>query len=57
MKKTYQIPETVIMTVAVQQMIADSIKIPVSEQEYDGEKPIETRKKFSVWGDDEDYDF
>ncbi|GEM_PF-6573455 len=55
MKKTYQIPETVIMTVAVQQMIADSIKIPVSKQEYDGETPIETRKKFSVWGDDEDF--
>ena len=54
MKKTYQIPAMIIAEIELQQMIAASQKITLSETEYDGEAAIQSRSHSSVWGDDEE---
>ena len=61
MKKAYQIPTIIIAEVELQQMIAASELLPLSETPYDGTKTIQSRRRTSVWDDedeeDEDFEF
>lgn len=58
MKKIYQAPNTIVAEIEMQQMLAGSgegntITVEVSNQpgSFDG---AESRRSFSVWGDDEE---
>lgn len=55
MKKIYQIPTTDIANIELQQMIAASEEVTLSNNDYDGEAKIESRRSdFSVWDDEEE---
>ena len=54
MKKIYQIPETNVLRVETQQMIAESMVVDGSKTIEDANQ-ILSREHGSVWDDEEDY--
>lgn len=55
MKKQYINPQTIIVSVEVQQMIAESTTAAINRDvTVDDENSIESRLSFSIWDDDED---
>ena len=59
MKKTYMNPETRVIKIQTQQMIAESQTsnpvVSFSETSLEGSAAV-SRRGFNVWGDDEEFD-
>ena len=54
MKKIYENPRTTVIEIETKHLMSGSETIPVSETNYDGATPIESRRG-TIWDDDEDF--